>query len=99
VVSLGKGGDDTVAAADTLAGELGERGIETIYDDREAGAGEKLTDAELLGCPLRIVVGKRTLAEGEVEAQERASGVDHRLPLAEAASRTAEILDRFGGAG
>ena len=36
--------------------------------------GEKLTDAELLGCPLRIVVGKRALAKGEVEAQERASG-------------------------
>ena len=35
------------------------------------GPGEKLTDAELLGCPLRIVVGKRALAEGEVEAQER----------------------------
>ena len=49
-----------------------------MLDDRAAGAGEKLTDAELLGCPLRIVVGKRTLAEGQVEAQERRSG--HRAP-------------------
>ena len=50
-----------------------------LLDDRDAGPGEKLTDAELLGCPLRVVVGKRALAEGEVEAQERASGADHRL--------------------
>ena len=58
------------------------------------GAGEKLTDAELLGCPLRIVVGKRALAEGEVEAQERASG--RRAPTRRSATRRAgprEILD------
>ena len=47
-------------------------GDEVLYDDRDAGPGEKLTDAELLGCPLRIVVGRRGLAEGVVEASERA---------------------------
>jgi prolyl-tRNA synthetase len=97
LVSLGRAGDETVAAADRLYEELAEAGLEPLYDDREAGAGEKLTDAELLGCPLRIVVGKRTLAEGEVEAQERASGADHLLPLADAARRAREILDRGGG--
>jgi prolyl-tRNA synthetase len=92
LVALGKSADETVAAADRLYAELAEAGLETVYDDREAGAGEKLTDAELLGCPLRIVVGKRTLAEGAVEAQERGSGTDHRLELAGAASRAAGIL-------
>jgi prolyl-tRNA synthetase len=97
LVSLGKPGDETTAAADRLYEELAEAGLAPLYDDREAGAGEKLTDAELLGCPLRIVVGKRALADGEVEAQERASGADHRLGVADAARRAREILDTGGG--
>ena len=62
-------------------------GVEVLYDDRDAGPGEKLTDAELLGCPLRIVVGRRGLAEGVVEATERATGEEHELPVEEAAER------------
>jgi prolyl-tRNA synthetase len=91
LVSLGRAGDETIAAADRLYEELEGAGAEVVYDDREAGAGEKLTDAELLGCPLRIVVGKRALAEGEVEAAERRSGAEHRIAVADAAARAAEI--------
>ena len=93
LVALGKPGEETFEAAERLYEELSAAGLEPLYDDREAGPGEKLTDAELLGCPLRIVVGKRTLAEGEVEAQERRSGADHRLAVADAARRAGEILD------
>ena len=64
VVGLGKQGEEAAEAAERLYEELREAGIEALLDDRAAGAGEKLTDAELLGCPLRVVVGKRTLAEG-----------------------------------
>ena len=93
LVSLSRKGDDeTARAAERLYAELTEAGLETIYDDREAGAGEKLTDAELLGCPLRITVGPRALAEGEVEARPRAGGEDERFPVAEAASRAAAAL-------
>ena len=63
-----------------------------LYDDRDAGPGEKFTDAELLGCPLRIVVGRKALAEGEVEAQERRDGRDERLAVGDAARRAAEIV-------
>ena len=93
LVGLGKAGDEVTAAADRLYEELSGAGLEVIYDDREAGPGEKLTDAELLGCPLRLVVGRRGLADGVVEAQVRQSGADDRLPVAEAASRAAELLD------
>jgi prolyl-tRNA synthetase len=93
LVALGKAGEETFEAAERLYEELAEAGLGPLFDDREAGPGEKLTDAELLGCPLRIVVGKRTLAEGEVEAQERRSGTDHRLGVADAARRACEILD------
>lgn len=91
VVGLGRAGDETLTAAQRIYDELEAAGVETLFDDRDAGPGEKLTDAELLGCPLRVVVGKRTLAEGEVEARERRSGADSRLPVEDAAERAAEI--------
>jgi len=42
-----------------------------LYDDREAAPGEKFADAELLGCPLRLTVGRRSLESGEIEVQIR----------------------------
>jgi prolyl-tRNA synthetase len=93
LVALGKAGEETFEVADRLYEELTEAGLEPLFDDREAGPGEKLTDAELIGCPLRVVVGKRTLADGEVEAQERRSGAEQRLAVADAARRAGEILD------
>jgi prolyl-tRNA synthetase len=93
LVSLAKAGEDERAVADRLYDELrAALGDEVLYDDRDAGPGQKLTDAELLGCPLRIVVGRRGLAEGVVEASERASGAEHKLPLEEAATRAVELL-------
>jgi prolyl-tRNA synthetase len=97
LVSLAKGGEPEREAADTLYRELREAGAEVLYDDRDAGAGEKLTDAELLGCPLRLIVGRRGLADGVVEAGLRASGEEHRLPVAEAAARALELLRGAGG--
>jgi prolyl-tRNA synthetase len=92
LVALGKAGEETVERAAEIYDELRQAGLDVLFDDREAGPGEKLTDAELLGCPLRVVVGKRALAEGEVEAQERRSGADHRLAVGEVARRVAEIV-------
>jgi len=97
VVSLAKAGEEERAAADRLYEELVEAGIETLYDERDAGAGEKLTDAELIGCPLRIVVGRRGLAEGVVEVSERRSGAEHSLPVEEAAERTKALLEGIDG--
>ena len=97
LVALGKAGEETMETAERLYGELSEAGIETLFDDREAGTGQKLTDAELLGCPLRLVVGKRALAEGEIEAQERASGEEHRIALKDVVARAKEIIGQVGG--
>jgi len=93
LVSLArKEGDEERLAADRLYEELGAAGVDVLYDEREAGTGEKLTDAELLGCPLRIVVGRRGLERGVVEASERASGAEHELPVGEAASQAKALL-------
>jgi len=48
-----------------------------LLDDRDAGPGEKFADAELLGVPLRLTVGKRSLDSGRAEAQARRARVDH----------------------
>ena len=93
LVSLAKAGEPEREAADRLYEELRAAGAEVLYDDRDAGPGEKLTDAELLGCPLRVVAGRRGLANGVVEATERASGDEHELPLEEAAARALALLD------
>ena len=92
VVALGKGGDDVAAAAERIYQEISGAGVDAVLDDREAGAGEKLTDAELLGCPLRVTVGKRALAEGEVETQVRRSGEEARIGVDETATRLPELL-------
>jgi len=92
VVGLGKAGEETVAEADRIYEELNAAGVAALLDDRDAGTGEKLTDAELLGCPLRVTVGKRALAEGEVETQARGSGDEARVGAKEAAQRVQELL-------
>jgi prolyl-tRNA synthetase len=71
LVGLGKPGTPEHDAAERCYRALGEGGIETIYDDRDLGPGEKFAEAELLGCPLRLTVGKRTLQSGEIEVQIR----------------------------
>ena len=97
LVSLAKPGEPERDAADRLYEELQAVGAEVLYDDRDAGPGEKLTDAELLGCPLRVVAGRRGLANGVVEASERASGAEHELPVEEAAERALELLQGIDG--
>jgi prolyl-tRNA synthetase len=91
LVSLAKAGEPEREAADDLYEQLRERGTEVLYDDRDAGPGEKLTDAELLGCPLRLVAGRRGLANGVVEASLRAGG-EQELPVAEAAELALGLL-------
>ncbi len=94
LVALGKEGEPEREAADALYADLRTAlGAEVLYDDRDAGPGEKLTDAELLGCPVRLLVGRRGLAEGVVEATARADGAEHKLPLEDAVERTLALLD------
>lgn len=71
LVSLGKAGTPEREAADTLYATLTEGGVDVIYDEREINTGEKFADAELLGCPLRLTVGRRSLESREVEVQIR----------------------------
>ena len=71
LVAVGKHQTPERDAADRLYEGLLEAGIEVLYDDRDAGPGEKFADAELLGCPVRLTVGKRAVESGEIEVQVR----------------------------
>ncbi len=76
-------GDDTVQpTAERLASDLAKLGFEVAIDDRDERAGVKFADADLIGWPLQIIVGKRGLAEGKVEVKERHSGERRDVSLA-----------------
>ena len=85
VVVLGKEGSEERTVADRLYEELSAAGLQTLYDDRDAGPGEKFADAELVGCPLRITVGRKALAEGQVEVQVRRGREVRTVPVETAA--------------
>ncbi len=76
LVALGKPGTPERDAADGVYDTLRASGVEVLYDDRDLGPGEKFADAELLGCPLRLTVGRRSLESGEIEAQIRRGRAD-----------------------
>jgi len=76
LVVLGKPGTAERDAAESLYAELQDAGVDLLFDDRDAGPGEKFTDAELLGCPLRLTIGKRSLESGSLEAQARRGQVE-----------------------
>jgi prolyl-tRNA synthetase len=91
LVTLGKEGEEARTVADRLYGELSEAGLDVLYDDRGISAGQKFADAELLGCPLRLTVGRKGIEAGEVEAQIR-RGLERRsLPLEGAAEAAVEL--------
>ncbi|HET7049133.1 MAG TPA: proline--tRNA ligase [Solirubrobacteraceae bacterium] len=93
IVTLGQPGSEERELSDRLYGELEDLGLQTLYDDRDAGPGEKFADAELLGCPLRITIGRRTLAAGELEVQIR-RGMEKRSVPIEGAAEAIEALWR-----
>jgi prolyl-tRNA synthetase len=93
IVALGKPGSDEAAVAERLYDELRAAGYDVLLDDRDAGPGAKFADAELLGCPLRLTVGRRSLQAGSAEAQVRPGlrDVVGGVPLEGAAEAVAEL--------
>lgn len=83
LVALAAGSPEIEAMASTLAEEL-SAGYDVLLDDRDARPGEKFADADLVGSPIRITVGKKTLEDGAVDVRRRVAGADDsevRVPL------------------
>jgi prolyl-tRNA synthetase len=76
-----------LAGAEEIALEAAEAlsagGLDVLLDDRDQRAGEKFADADLIGCPLRVTAGKKSLEDGKVDVRDRASGAETRKDVAE----------------
>ena len=91
LVALGKPGGEERGLAEPLYTELQRQGLDVLYDDRDAGPGDKFADAELLGCPVRVTVGRRTLASSEIEVQIRRGRETRTVPVEGAAEAIARL--------
>src|SRR4029078_9513965 len=87
--------DATVfGTAERIYAELRGRGIETILDDRDERPGVKFKDADLIGIPLRVTVGPKALARGNVEVKARRADKAGEIPVGEAAARVADQIGK-----
>jgi prolyl-tRNA synthetase len=84
-------GDEALVAAERLEAELAAEGLTTMIDDRTTSTGARFKDADLIGVPLRVTLGKRTVTDGTVDLRQRATGSDETLPVDQAAARIAEL--------
>lgn len=93
LISLNAKDDEVCAAADELYRVLGDRGIDVLYDDRRERPGVKFKDADLLGIPVRVVVGKKGLADGKIELSRRIDREKHLIDRADTLAKVVEMLD------
>lgn len=73
--------------AEKLYHDLSDRGIEVLYDDRDCSTGEKFADADLIGCPYRVVISSKSLAAGGAELKKRSEEKAEVLPVTELLKR------------
>jgi prolyl-tRNA synthetase len=93
VVIAANADDERVAIeADRVYRELAELGVDVALDDRGQTAGVKFADADLIGYPVQVVVGRRGVEAGTADLKLRASGDRSRAPLAEAAQAVVDVL-------
>jgi prolyl-tRNA synthetase len=83
VLALHGGSDEVLAEAEKAAEALSDAGFDVLLDDRDERPGEKFADADLLGLPVRVTVGRKTLEDGAVDVRSRADTADQRLGVAE----------------
>ncbi len=93
VVAVGKAGEEAPQRAAQVYEELLAAGVSAVLDDRDAGPGAKFADAELLGCPVRVTIGKRAIEAGEVELHLREGMQSRSAPIGEAAAAAIALLE------
>jgi prolyl-tRNA synthetase len=92
VVAIGAAGPEVVEIAERAGGDLDAEGLQVLLDDRDMRPGEKFADADLIGCPVRITVGKKTLEDGKVDLLVREGRADERVAVDELVTRVKEVL-------
>jgi prolyl-tRNA synthetase len=79
VLALHGGSPEVLAEAERAASLLEEGGLAVVLDDRDERPGEKFADADLVGCPVRVTVGRKTLEDGAVDVRRRTDAADQRM--------------------
>jgi prolyl-tRNA synthetase len=79
VLALHGGSEEVLTEAEQVAATLDETGQAVLLDDRDERPGEKFADADLVGCPVRVTVGRKTLEDGAVDIRARTDGSDQRI--------------------
>ena len=95
IVPVNDKDDWLMAEAEKLYRELQQRGVETLLDDRKERPGVKFNDGDLLGFPLRVVMGKKCHETGLAEVKVRASGEVFEVPLADLADRVCALKQQM----
>ncbi len=93
VVAVNTKDAGVMAAAEEIYSNLEKCGVEVLFDDRDERPGIKFKDIDLIGIPIRIVVGSKGLAEGKVEIKIRLTGEVLSLSLDEVASTVTQLVD------
>jgi prolyl-tRNA synthetase len=83
VLALHGGAEEVLAEAEKVAALLDEAGLEVLLDDRDERPGEKFADADLIGCPARVIVGKKTLDDGAVDVRRRDGSAEGRVEVSD----------------
>ncbi|HUG19697.1 MAG TPA: proline--tRNA ligase [Planctomycetaceae bacterium] len=92
IIPLKVDDDEVMSAAETLYANLQAQGVDVLIDDRPARPGVKFKDADLIGFPLRVVIGGRGLAEGNMEVKWRTDPEPTMVPVAEIESTIVNML-------
>lgn len=98
VIPLNVTEPETMQLAEQFYKELGAAGVDVLLDDRDQRAGFKFKDADLIGIPLRLVIGGKGLKEGQVEIKWRTDAAPTKVPIVDAINTVREMLaDRKKG--
>jgi prolyl-tRNA synthetase len=92
IVLANRDQERVVAEAELVHRELLDAGVDAALDDRDQTAGVKFADADLIGCPVQVVIGKRGVETGTADLKLRATGERSQAPLAEAAGAAMDLL-------
>jgi prolyl-tRNA synthetase len=83
VLALHGGAEEVLALAERVAAGLDDAGLQVLLDDRDERPGEKFADADLIGCPRRVIVGKKSLEDASVDVRRRDGSGDGRVEVSE----------------
>jgi prolyl-tRNA synthetase len=93
VVSIATAGPEVATLAEQVVGDLEAAGLTVLHDERDRRPGEKFADADLIGCPARVTVGKKAVEDGRVDVLGRASRDEQRVDAATAGASVLELLE------